>query len=368
MDTTLAYEYSVEESSDKKGIDQLDDDSIWFHIFSCFGNDHGLIRHAKLTTFRPIDLFTSLSLVSKKFHDRLIRYMQVVPQNFYYREEKTCLLLWFCCHGVKLGSIDFYGRIHSETELSYFLWLLKRCNTGQLKSLKVNFHWKSPHKDFHVDKGLEDFSMCPDGITGSEDQRRLVCFLHDHACTISKLDILVSSDQLCLPFFFMRNLNGRKSALQHLSLNIRKGDNLVLESIYEAIANDNALRKLSLNIFSQQRTAVSHRIESLTLEEIDTRESAADFILDQCKCPSLKVFRGKCIPRKHWPDGWVGARAVSRITKAEIRNRIKSGDYVGFNGDFYGYHTLAYVVASRPFIGMNVPLSCVVLIDVLNYN
>ena len=368
MGRPLMYNYTTGWSSEKKGIDQLHDDNIWFHIFSFFGNDHGLIRHAKLGTFRPRDLFTSLSLVSKVYHERLMRYMQVVPQNFYYREEKTSLLLWFCCHGAKLGSIDFYGRIHSETELSYFLWLLKSCDTGQLTSLKANFHWKSSHKNFLVSKGLEKFNKFPDGIAGSEDQGNLARFLNEHASTISRLDILVSSDQLCLPFFFLRNLNRRKSALQYLSLNVRKGYNRSLALIYSEIANANALRKLSLNVFSQQRTAVSHRIKSSTLEEIDTRECAADFILDECKCPSLKVFRGKCIPRKHWPDGWVGVRAVVRITKAEVRNKIHNGDYVAVSGDFYGYHTLEYHVASRPFIGMDVPLSCVVLIDVLKYN
>ena len=375
MKTDLSHKNTVEvrgnkevELGDNRWIATLEDDSIWFHIFSFFGNEHGLTRRAKLRSFCPTDLFKSLSLVSKEHHVRLIRYMQVVPQNVNYREKKILLLPWFCSHGVKLGSVDFYGQIRSETEFSYFLWLLKCCNTDQLTSLKVNFHWTMPREEFNVANELEAFAKCPDGIHGPNDERHLLRFLNQHVFTISKLDILVSSDQLSLPFFFLRNLNGTKSTLEELSLNIRKGSNKGIESIYQRIANATALRKLSLNVFSQQAIPVSHCIQSKTLEEIDIRESAADFIIHECHCPSLKIFRGKCIPRKHWPDGWVGLRAATPITKMEIRNKIHNGDYVAFNDEYFGFHTLEYVVAERPFKGLSGSDSCVVLMDVLNYN
>ena len=344
------------------------DDKIWFHICAYFGNEYGKIRHTRLETFRPIHLFRAVGSASKEDHERLVRYVQLVPQNYYYRKNKPSLLSWFCRYGVKLESIDFYGQIRDDAELAFCLWILKCCNTDDLKSLKVNFCWPSPTRKMVIAEGLEKFAIFPDGIKGAsstKDQLHIMDILAEQASGIETMRISVTSDQLRLPFFVMKN--GRHSLLEELTLNIHQGNNVELEPMYQNIANLHCLRRLTLMVGCKNLGNVaSHRIESLTLEEIDVRESEADFIVKGCKCPSLKMFRGKYIPRRRWRDSWVGVKAASPITKSEINSRIQNGDFVAFDDDFYGSHTLEYVVGSRPFVGMEVPDSCIVMVDALN--
>lgn len=360
------------------------DDKIWFHIFAYFGNDFGLLRRTNTKAFRPANLFKAVGTLSKEFRSILLRYMQLVPHNYsyqyraYYRKNIPSLLSWFCRYGVKLGSIEMYGQIQSDLELALFLWILKCCNTDQLEYLKVNFSWPSFNatRSIEITKDVEKFTLLPDGIRGvssTADQLLVTDFLAEHASTVRRLHVSVNSDELLLPFFANKNRK-RRPCLEELTLILRpeEGNNDDLQTMFDEVATFDSLKKLTLVVGSEKFTRrggymTPHRIESSTLEEIDVRESVDGFIFDVCNCPSLKVFRGKYIPRRHWTDGWVGVCAVSKITSSEIKGRIQRGEFCSFDDDFYGAHTLEYVAGSRPFRGMNVPDACIILIDALTY-
>ena len=358
------------------------DDNVWYTIFEYFGTEHDLNhrkRNKSKTSFRPIHLFKAMICASKEDHARLIRYVQHVPQMYRYCKEDQYLLPWFCRYGAKLESIDFHGKIHSNTELAFFLWMLKYCNTSTLTSLKANFCWTRRQFDRKFDgirkhtaellQSRDPFYVFVDMIESLSTSEKCMIvkdFLCENSKTVINLSMSVTSDQLGLPFFM--NTGSSQSPLKHLKLNIQKGMSSNLTIIYQGIANSHNLKSLNLSVGSQYASlAHTHRIESRSLEEIDVRGSEIGFIVSECRCPSLKVFRGKYVPHKRWYNHWIGVRAQSPITKMEIDRKIEEGQFVDFDDSIYGSHTLQYVVGARPFSGMEVPDACIVLIDVLNY-
>jgi hypothetical protein len=348
----------------------LFDDNIWFNIFGLFGNEYGVTRRVNPKEFCPKDLFQAMCSVSKEFQARLLRYVQQVPQKFYYSEDLS-LFSWFCLNRLKLEAIDFYR--HDGQAVSFCLWMLKTCNTDHLESLKANFYKLSDlPSNQNSSEGDHKFALLPDGIKGlfsMDDQSRIIALLAKHAKKIKSLQIGISSSQLKLPFFMMNK--DTNSCLEELIINIpvHHNNDFDLQGMYQNISNLRLLKKLTL--VGQNHPSSSlwsrHTINSASLEEIDVRECEDDFIVSECVCPSLRVFKGKFIPRKHWKNGVIGAKAVPIITKAEVREKIMLREFVDFDSDYYGYHTLEYRVGSRPFSGMVVPDSCVVRIDVVDY-
>lgn len=358
------------------------DDNIWFNIFKYFGNDHGL-RNTNSRNLHTLDLLRTFLFTSKEDNARVKRYLQQVPQKFHYREGNLSQVCWFCRNGVMLESLDFYGKIREEIEIIYFLWMLTMCNTDSLKTMTVNFCWV-----MKVDKSMDAIkarTSCTSNRVLTLEDHNFVIFankiqkasmmeyeeivmdiLTSNAMTVKTLCVLVTPDQLMFPFYQLVNNDSKQSNLENLKLNIRRGTkDAELGQTYQAISRLPNLKKLTLLVGSSSMTLFSsHWIESNSLEEIDVRESDIDYIIKQCKCPSLKVFRCKFIPQKRWVDSWIGVKAVEPITRSEIDNRIENSDYVSFDDDFYGSYTLQYQVGIRAFKGMKVPDSCKVLVDV----
>ena len=79
------------------------------------------------------------------------------------------------------------------------------------------------------------------------------------------------------------------------------------------------------------------------------------------------MFRGEFVPQKRWVDSWIGVnKAIRPITRSEINHQIDEVvDCVV--DDFYTSYTLQYAVRNRPFEGMSVPDTCIVLVDVLSH-
>ena len=90
---------------------------------------------------------------------------------------------------------------------------------------------------------------------------------------------------------------------------------------------------------------MSLRIRSSSLQEIDTRGCCFGFGVEQCIFPSLKMFRCRYLLDHGLSNG---VNAVTVITRHEGRiHRSLDND-------------IRFQVGSRPFLGMEVPASCVV--------
>lgn len=347
------------------------DDRIWYNIFSYFGHEYGKSRHVNLKRFRPAHLFRAFSLVSKEDRDRLIDYTRRVPQKLFFRRTNSKLLYWLCNSGVKLEFIDFYGQIKNHNDFALLLMILETCNTTSLKTLKLNLNWSSLSSKEISNQTLEKIKdstreLLVNGEMFSSSWNNLVRnFLLEHASAITTFDISISSDQLKIPFFTERD--GHKSLIHNLTINVQKGSALDITPMLNDITKLSNLKKLRL-IAGFTDNIERIRIESQTVEEIDIRECRSDFVIESCNCPSLKLLHGKMIPRRRWKVGYNGPLASPPLTRNEVRDLIKNGEYVDFDDSFYGHHTIQYNVHDRGFLGMNVPKSCSVKIDMLNYD
>mmetsp|Transcript_24560 Transcript_24560/g.36408 ORF Transcript_24560/g.36408 Transcript_24560/m.36408 type:complete len:428 (-) Transcript_24560:150-1433(-) len=334
------------------------------------------------------------------------------------------LISWFCRNGVQLEVLDFYqvgqrqaqepGPGFWEEILLLFFWMLTSCNTTTLKCLKINFcgnnqkadasmstSTSTDHLVYEIGRIFKRRMSDQDGndklamlaykilvqkAPMTEYQDIIMDILSNHANTVETLSIKITQDQQNFPFYQLMRIRKKnatrtctskqqqESQLQsnmiELNLHVQKCSSkksiYCLSQTYRGISKLTNLKTLRL-IASNSSTSQRNWVESDSLEEIDIRNSSVDFVIHQCKCPSLRVFRGEFVPQKRWVDSWIGVnKAIRPITRSEINHQIDEIADCAVD-DFYTSYTLQYAVRNRPFEGMSVPDTCIVLVDVLSH-
>ena len=307
----------------KKGLDVIKflPDEIWFRIYSYLH----LHRHEPLfnctrrgdnnSSLDVATLASQISLVSKEESKRMSRYLVQVPQHFTHNYYDLATYAWACRNGMKLGGVISFTSI-GRIALNLFIHMIKSCNINDLHTLTLNLqHQSSKNTSRHyvtsaIKVGIP-FHVLEIPMSPIDFQRQFTDHLTDYQYTSSlkKMHLRIQKDELYTPF-----LTNFSPSLEELSLHIINNEDEKanftknkhdLETISVAIESMSKLKKLTICADFQ---AVI-RIRSTSLEEINIMPTRYDFRLDECTCPSLRLFKSH---RCNWSEDILDMNSTSR--------------------------------------------------------
>lgn len=327
-------------------------DGLWFQIYSYLRCREG---HYDFGAREGLgSLFLTIGLVSKELHAYLLRYVQLIPQDFRYLRgsQRVPKLLWACKRRIALGSVDFWD-VSSTFDYSLCMYMIRSCSIINLRSFQIGMTSKEGVGSFsrfkskypHVAKELS----WP--YTVLDFQRDFAAHIPTQAAnSLEYMHISMFKHQpLHLPF-----LTNFASTLVNLSLGINGAGSQTksgvldddLEGITEAIETLHSLRTLKLNA---SHLEVSFRIKSLSLRKVDMGMSYYGFWVDECICPSLDIF--VCDYRVL--DGQRnGLKPMFKVSDADIKESLKN-------------HRAAFSAEHYSFVGFQVPSSCTILLHLV---
>ena len=359
-------------------------DDLWFQILS-YANDGVLHNYSLIDNAGAPELFRNVGFVSRAFLASSRRYLE----NF----APTCIVLKpfrpvqsfrvkFACavHGYKRISTENSKRRHfrlrdkvrytkhirslqrmswavkneihlhqcnfhvfGEESRALVKFILTSCDISKLQSLAIH-----DRKLFGMDavKSSALRAGLPAYIFKERDKstNSAVCFQHflakylpTHARELKRLTIETSMGKWYLPLF-----TSLSYSLEELDLNIPKWFSRdCQQNLSETIAQLPNLKKVSLHFNRSCR----FQLCSQSLEEIDTEDSYEGSYIDKCDCPSLKTFHCKYSPyRDDRSNGVILGKPLGKKFVEEMKVTRK----------------LEFKVNDHPFLGMNVPDTCVV--------
>jgi hypothetical protein len=306
-------------------------DGVWFTIYSYlyFKDSEDEYPTKSSSTLHQLSIL--IGHVSKNDNNRFIRYIQQVPHNF---KVSICRhagrVLWACRNNMKLGKLDL-SNIYFYTQET--LSILRSCDLGHLHTLKISL------SAFHYGDGTiyhEPTRSIQTNICIPLNQKRTLSLKKLHLCTFKNR-------------FFSPLLTNLSQSLEEFVLETFHCGKVTKSGFYDddfeiitqAVKSLPMLKKLTIKSTSQ----VSFRIISSSVEEICTSQSSYGFWVDDCKCPSLRLFESRYCPEDGTRNG---VKPACRITIGEARNALSDSGFVDFR------------VGSRSFVGMLVPASCIV--------
>jgi len=319
-------------------------DEIWFRCYSFLHNK----AHWESLSFH--DLFRSMSSVSKDVHNRLLRYVKQVPQDFIYEEDDGNLdaILWACRNQIKLGKVDFRS-CESCAEFNLCLLMLRMCNITDMHTLKIKTFWfaddelktlRIAHLAFragvHLDEVLKE-------INPIDFQKNLARCIHKRCRALRKVSVSSKHNEMHIPLItaFSKTLVDVTLKLFEGSDGVEAGNDL--EAFSHVVTNMPKLKKLKIN--ACLKASISVKSKSLT--KIDVRSSLGGFYISKCVCPSLAIFRSSYFVKD---NRWNGVRPVARICVQEELEKNYAEDK----------RIIDLQVSSNPFHGMHVPETCIV--------
>ncbi len=276
-------------------------DGVWFHIYS-FLHRHRekFLQHRKTCDSLDVrNLLRGMSSVSKEDNNRLYRYLSQVPQDFTYSYYDLSSFMFACKNCMKLGGVVSFTSI-SRIALNMYLYMIKSCNIRDMHSLTLNLqHYSSNASDNFVASALEagiPIEILKAPMSPLEFQQQFAAYVAEHSNlhspSLNKLHLRVQKNELYLPFLTIFS-----QSLEELSLhivNIGKSQNpgvldQDLETFSSAIERMTKLKKLTICADLQ----ASFRLRSVSLEEINIMPTRFRFTVDECICPSLKLFKSR---------------------------------------------------------------------------
>jgi hypothetical protein len=320
-------------------------DEIWFRFYSFLHTK----AHWESLSFN--ELFRSMSSVSKEGNGRLMRYVQQVPQDFTYEEDNGNLdaLLWACRNQIKLGKVDFRS-CDSCFEFNLCLLMLRRCNITDMHILKIKTFWlaNDEFKNMGIAQKVIEAGIPADEIlkpmSPFDFQRELASCVQKRSRALRKVAVLCKHNEIYIPFFtnFSQTLvDVTLKLFEGIDANRSSGNDL--QAFTNVVTNMPKLKKLKIN--ACLTASISVKSDSLT--KIDVRSSLGGFLIDECICPSLGLFRSSYFVKD---SSWNGVRPVARIDVQEELEKKYAEDK----------RVIDMQVRSNPFLGMHVPDSCIV--------
>ena len=311
-------------------------DEIWFLIFSFLTKKEGFYGFQEAIG----SLFFTIGHASREDYLRLVRYIQTIPQSYSFDSRRISKLDWACTNRMSLGHVDFWG-IRTNYDLNLCIHLLLSCSIAQLHTFHINL---SQRTNFVTYSRNDTKRIVVDGVPAEvlhvpQDakmfQKNFSRCIAGKVKKLEKMYICVRKNELYAPF-----ITNFSETLVDLSLAIHCGGKRTksgsldedLEEISHAIERLSLLKRLT--IIATPRA--SFRIRSRSLEEIDTSYSQFGFWVDECICPLLQVF-------------------VMNLLKNGVRNGVMPVSEITDRRHI--------VVGSCPFVGMQVPDSCIVCLE-----
>lgn len=353
-------------------------DDIWFHIFSHLHGKDGPSTYYKSSTI--IEILIPLFHVSKEIQGILIRYAQEIPQEFSYTNVDLEAVAWAIKHKMKLGLLNLNSG-NSYLKASACLHLLKRCNIKDMHTFRIDMRWfretdpqRAKRIMMHAGISREILSSSRTNQHGSGNgnghghghekptlpksdcqQKQYVDYLTEHVKELKNLSIVMYKARFYTPI-----LNNFSDTLQELTLSFlgggkRKPLKLAgappetyandFDTITTAIEHMPQLKKLTVHSYVKGTL----NIRSKSLEKIDTSQCGlAIFWVPQCICPSLKMFIS--VYGVH-DEKKSGIKPVTRFTSTQIIDKWQDPNRtVG----------IEFRVKEYPFVGLEVPDSCIV--------
>jgi hypothetical protein len=278
-------------------------DGVWFHIYSYLHRHRDpFLHYSRKVNVNSLDvgnLLKTMSSVSKEDNKRLFRYLSQVPQDFTYSYYDLETLVFACRNCMKLGGVVSFTSI-GRIALNLYMYMIRSCNIRDMHTLTLNLqHYSSNVSRHFITSAIKvgiPVEVLKVSMSPLEFQQQYAAFIaehsHIHSPSLNKLHLRVQKNEFYLPFLTMFS-----HSLEELSLHILKGGKSPnpgaydhdLESFSNAIERMSKLKKLTICADLQ----ASFRIRSASLEEINVMPTRFHFSVDECICPSLKVFKSR---------------------------------------------------------------------------
>ncbi len=317
-------------------------DEIWFHIYSYLHLER-FLADKDGANFTFGNFLNTMSLVCKGHCALLSKYVRKVPHDFVYQGFPFGIreMLWACENNVKVNSIDLTF-CRSLVECNVFLYFLKYYNVRDLQTLRIALdqdclytgHWMT---GIALRYGIpcEDL-YCLNTFT--EFQSSLTKLLPSRMCSLKRLDLKIRKMDIYIPLLVVFS-----NVLEHLDLSLDENVGDVdlelldgkLDEVFVAIEGMTKLKKLKLKV----SFPISFSINSSSLEEIDTSESASGFRVGKVMCASLKKITFKY--------------DVDRFLRIENRRSLDQSFVLGKKD-------LEFCASIHPCQGIVVPGSCII--------
>ena len=375
-------------------VQQILPDGVWFRVFSFLHRHHDPTVHSLgIVDNDPLavgDLFRLMASVSKNDNRRLFRYLKFVPMDFTYSYYELATFAWACKHRMKLGGVVSFTSI-GRIALNLYMHMIRSCNIYDMHTLTLNLHHVSSHVSRHFRRSAMENNIPEEVLkvpmSPMEFQTQYADYLRKHSGinrtpSLKKLHLRIRKDEFHAPF-----LTSFSQSLEELSLNILKEERNVTENENEN-ENENGANDATASVtvstkrgsydddLEQMSAAIQKlpklkklticanmqavfRIRSKSLEEINTKPSSIGFWVNECICPSLKLFRSRYhfpIRRGYGQDPGVpygnGLTPVFTCYRDDVKDKFRNEKRL---------NELEVHAGSHPFVGMQVPSSCVVL-------
>jgi hypothetical protein len=284
-------------------------DGVWFHIYSFLHRHRDpILQYSRRLNSETLDvgiLFKTMAPVSKSDNRRLFRYVSQVPQDFTYSYYDLETYAWACKNCMKLGGVVSFTSI-GRIALNLYMHMIRSCNISDMHTLTLNLQHHSSNATNHFIQSAKKVGIPVEvlKVTMSplDFQQQYAEFMDDHSRSnvllpsLKKLHLRVKKNEFYHPFLTIFS-----QSLEELSLHILEGGGCAsksaggsnrdrdLEVFTKAIERMSRLKKLTICADLQ----ASFCIRSASMEEIHVMPSRFRFSVDECICPSLKVFKSR---------------------------------------------------------------------------
>jgi len=340
-------------------------DGIKFLIFS-FSHGNEIYKGGPMA-----ELFLSFGFQSKDCYQSLILYVQNKPMHSRKGERSISMYAFLCKNRVKLGYISLSSKTSMSIGLS--IHLLRTCDLSELTSVyfdEVSCKYQSSDEaiSYAIAAGvprdaLEELHSPVMPWDWRFDEEIVADLLAEKAPSLIKMEVSLSQQAWDWPLP-LANLSNRLEEL-HFELYWENSCDRELGDFNQLLENVEYMSKLKRIKFDipswARRTSVSgFRIKSQTLEAIDVMACGNGVYFDECVCPSLQVF----------VNGWVsiddlgsggGVKPVTPFTREDM---IVPDHHVEMKAPGHIKRFVDFKVGNRPFVGMDVPDSCIVRVVV----